>query len=227
MIIFTKAHGQEVEQIADINIISEGLKMFGYFQIQVFHILQVSSPLSKTFHLVIKLLDLLDQNICEDFCSDYQPILPDPCSLKISHIRNVQTYCYIGQGYSIAVLTATNDFKMHESGHYSQPYLIICNVVVRRTIVSHFLAFVRTVPPYQLYHAATISMLLRLVLTTYFCACNITLTLTDNQNRITCDSCQDIVGIDSLCMRDMMDTYYYYYTRCVCGNYTLCSVKWV
>ena len=82
----------------------------------------------------------------------------------------LHSFVNIGQGYNIAVLTATNDFKMHESGHYSQPYLIICNVVVRRTIVSHFLVFVRTVPPYQLYHAATISMLFRLALPTFVLA---------------------------------------------------------
>ena len=75
--ILIETDREEVEEISNIHIISDGTEVSGELRVEVQHILEITGPAATPFNIVGEHFNFLGENFNLSLCSDYKTILPD------------------------------------------------------------------------------------------------------------------------------------------------------
>ena len=82
LFIFIETDGEEVEEISNINIVTDGTKVSGELGVEIQHVFEVTRLAATTLNVGAEDLNFLGENFNLVLCPDHQPILPDVLVLK-------------------------------------------------------------------------------------------------------------------------------------------------
>ena len=84
--IFIETDGKEVEEISNIDIVSDGTEVSSELGVEIQHVFEVARLASTEFNVGVEDLDLLGENFNLTLCPDNQPVTPDVCVLEAEEI---------------------------------------------------------------------------------------------------------------------------------------------
>ena len=80
--IFIETDGKEVEEISNIDIVSDGTEVSSELGVEIQHVFEVTRLATTTLNVGAEDLNFLGENLDLVLCPDHQPILPDVLVLK-------------------------------------------------------------------------------------------------------------------------------------------------
>ena len=84
--IFIETDGKEVEEISNIDIVSDCTEVSSELGVEIQHVFEVARLASTVFNVGVEDLDLLGENFNLILCPDNQPVTPDVLVLEAEEI---------------------------------------------------------------------------------------------------------------------------------------------
>ena len=86
MFIFIETDGEEVKEISNINIVSDGTEVSSELGVEIQHVFEVARLAATALNVGVEDLNFLGENCNLVLCPDHQPILPDILVLEQGEI---------------------------------------------------------------------------------------------------------------------------------------------